>query len=348
MDRTAPRVRYISRLLPGLFATLLLALATSAQAQPLSHAFVKEGIQLRAAFRPVVAEVRPSVVRVFNDDDVVALGVIVSQDGLILTKKSELRGETSVELPDETRVAATLVSVDTDADLALLHVKATDLKPIEWSIQSATMGSWVASAGPGPLPVGIGIVGVTQQDVPGHRAILGIELGLDKLKNRPLVVGVFPESGADRAGLREGDIILSVAGLKVADRRSLQEKIAEYRPGDTLNLHILRQDKEQEIRATLGSVESTLFDRHGRRNTMTGPLSVRSGGFEDVIQHATFLDPHQCGGPIVNLDGEVVGLNIARAGRVQTFALPTSEILPILEDLLPKPAKTVQVAAPQP
>ena len=34
------------------------------------------------------------------------------------------------------------------------------------------------------------------------------------------------------------------------------------------------------------------------------------------------LQPWLCGGPLVNLDGEAIGLNIARAGRVTTYALP--------------------------
>jgi hypothetical protein len=32
------------------------------------------------------------------------------------------------------------------------------------------------------------------------------------------------------------------------------------------------------------------------------------------------------------LQGRVVGINIARAGRTESFAIPTSEILPLLEE----------------
>jgi RNA polymerase sigma factor (TIGR02999 family) len=34
------------------------------------------------------------------------------------------------------------------------------------------------------------------------------------------------------------------------------------------------------------------------------------------------LKPEECGGPLVDVDGRAVGLNIARAGRVETLALP--------------------------
>ena len=39
------------------------------------------------------------------------------------------------------------------------------------------------------------------------------------------------------------------------------------------------------------------------------------------------------GGPLVDLDGRVLGLNIARAGRVETWALPGDVIQPIMADL---------------
>ena len=32
--------------------------------------------------------------------------------------------------------------------------------------------------------------------------------------------------------------------------------------------------------------------------------------------------PADCGGPLVNLDGKVVGMNIARAGRTESYAIP--------------------------
>jgi hypothetical protein len=45
------------------------------------------------------------------------------------------------------------------------------------------------------------------------------------------------------------------------------------------------------------------------------------------------LDPTQCGSPIVTLDGEIVALNIARAGRTEMYALPASVIVPLIADL---------------
>src|SRR5262249_54405804 len=39
------------------------------------------------------------------------------------------------------------------------------------------------------------------------------------------------------------------------------------------------------------------------------------------------------GGPLVDLDGKAVGINIARAGRVESFAVPSDTVLALLPDL---------------
>ena len=62
-------------------------------------------------------------------------------------------------------------------------------------------------------------------------------------------------------------------------------------------------------------------------------MSNRRWGFPSVIQHDTVLRPSDCGGPVVDLDGYAVGINIARAGRVASYALPVEVVNPLLKDL---------------
>ena len=64
-----------------------------------------------------------------------------------------------------------------------------------------------------------------------------------------------------------------------------------------------------------------LHDRWGG-----GPFSDRRFGFHQVISHDSVIDPEQCGGPLVDLEGNVLGINIARAMRVASFAIPLHEV----------------------
>ena len=66
-----------------------------------------------------------------------------------------------------------------------------------------------------------------------------------------------------------------------------------------------------------------------------------------MIQHDSILAPAQCGGPICDLDGKVVGLNIARAGRVESFALPAAVVRESVKKLL-ETHHTSTAAAPTP
>ena len=76
-----------------------------------------------------------------------------------------------------------------------------------------------------------------------------------------------------------------------------------------------------------------MLDRQARQNMMGGRVSVRSGGFDRALQHDTVLRPEDCGGPVVDLSGRVVAINIARAGRVESYAIPAEAVKTLVEKL---------------
>jgi len=67
---------------------------------------------------------------------------------------------------------------------------------------------------------------------------------------------VIPGSAADKAGLREGDIILEVDGQKITPQHSLAKIIQSHNPGDEITLKVLRNKKEIILKATLGEKSS--------------------------------------------------------------------------------------------
>ena len=74
-------------------------------------------------------------------------------------------------------------------------------------------------------------------------------------------------------------------------------------------------------------------DRSEVQNEMGGRLSKRRLDFPMALQHDTPLSPSECGGPIIDLTGKIVGINIARSGRVDSLALPVSTVLSVIESL---------------
>jgi serine protease Do len=59
-------------------------------------------------------------------------------------------------------------------------------------------------------------------------------------------LAVTPGSPADKAGLKENDIILEVNGKKVSQGQSLQSLLSRYQAGDTVKLKIYRAGREIE------------------------------------------------------------------------------------------------------
>lgn len=67
---------------------------------------------------------------------------------------------------------------------------------------------------------------------------------------------VDPDSGAAKAGLREGDIILEVNGVRIDAETSLVSLIMIYNPGDNISLTVMRGNEELTINAVLGERSS--------------------------------------------------------------------------------------------
>ena len=61
---------------------------------------------------------------------------------------------------------------------------------------------------------------------------------------------------ADKAGIREGDIITKVDDRVIGEQGGLGSLIAEFLPGEKVTLTIIRDGKTQKVSVTLGSYES--------------------------------------------------------------------------------------------
>ena len=67
---------------------------------------------------------------------------------------------------------------------------------------------------------------------------------------------------------------------------------------------------------------------------MGSKLSDRRSGIPRLFQTDAVVKPGDCGGPIADLDGHVVGLMIARAGRTESWAIPAETVNGLLPVLL--------------
>lgn len=93
-----------------------------------------------------------------------------------------------------------------------------------------------------------GQLGVVVLKIPSEEATkLGVTQGPGVV-----VYDVQGGSGADRAGLKKGDVITALNGTAISDPNTFRNQIAGTAPGSEVTLTIKRDGQEQQVRARLG------------------------------------------------------------------------------------------------
>jgi serine protease Do len=104
-----------------------------------------------------------------------------------------------------------------------------------------------------------------------------------------------------------------------------------------VKLEISRGEAKLVIDVTLGQRPSRQQEddaEFAAWNRSSGGVSLRKTNLPDVITHDGCVSPKHCGGPVLDLQGRAVGLNIARADRTATYALPAEVVQKAVEKML--------------
>lgn len=297
-----------------------------------STEFLKNHTSVKSAYRPATSSVAQSIVEVLGDDKHVSLGTVVDPAGLVVTKASLLEGRITCRLPDGSVKEAQLKGADTEHDIALLQIEAPGLTPIAWRTEPVLPGTLVAAVASDGEAIGIGVISAEAREIPGprrtvlRRARLGIEFAFGDPGTR--IKSVMPDSAASRAGLADGDEILSIDGTRMESSDQVIATVGSHQPGDTLTIIVRRNENEVTVTPKLSRPDVPDEDHWGG-----GPFSERRVGFPSVLPHDTAVLPNQCGGPLVDTNGKVVGINIARALRVSTYAIPAETMQKLIREL---------------
>jgi len=67
------------------------------------------------------------------------------------------------------------------------------------------------------------------------------------LREHVVIAGVMPGGPGEKAGLQQGDLVISIDDTDVNDRRVLYEALANRRPGESVNLKVLRNNRVYQL-----------------------------------------------------------------------------------------------------
>jgi len=284
------------------------------------------------SLQPVTSKAARSVVIVEVDGKMAALGTVVSDKGHILTKNAEtLEGE--VSRPGENgRISLNLIKRFPKRDLALYQGAGDGLEPVRWAgKKKSPIGTLLTSPDPDGEPLGIGLVSVLPRAF-GEIGFLGIQAG--EGEGGVAIVRIVNGSPAEEAGLQADDVITHVDGLALQDPFAFGSKIRTYRAGDKVEFTYQRGENVDKVKVKLAArPQEQSSDRFRRMNEMSGPLSERLSGFPLALQHDMPISPVVCGGPLLDLQGRCIGINVSRAGRVKTLAIPATDIRKLLSSV---------------
>ena len=104
---------------------------------------------------------------------------------------------------------------------------------------------------------------------------LAASLGMSEAKG-VIVNSVRSGSAAERAGIKQGDIIIAVNDSPVSDTNAFRNHVASMGPGAEVTLTVLRDNREQKIRATLGEFSEETA-RAQNENQGTNPNGEEGG-----------------------------------------------------------------------
>lgn len=118
-----------------------------------------------------------------------------------------------------------------------------------------------------------GQLGVVIQDLTPE---LAQAFDLDDQRGGAVVADVQEDSAAEKAGLKEGDIVIAIDGKPVASSAELRNAVGLRRVGDSIKLKVLREGKARQLKAVLGEARSAVDGNGQSQHPLLEGVSLKN------------------------------------------------------------------------
>lgn len=289
-----------------------------------------------------------SVRLVDSADSLHAIGTLLNLGGLKLPKssasktyvlsKSSLVEDKIFAQIGTLKIGTKVVYLDQQSDMVLLELDKKLSGGVKVSAFSrdtlvfTDLGDILISSVPGGAAE-ISVTGSMHFDLPAVYSGGYLGAGLAATEGKCVISDVGVRSPAALAGLKAGDQIISVNGVKIQYSDQFVNEIRKARPNDIVQLVYLRNAEQSRVAVILARRPLVATKHIAER--FEGGKSERYDGFKHAFVHDGKLKPLECGGPIFDLEGKFRGLNMARYSRTSSVAVAPIEVLNFIQTALP-------------
>lgn len=261
------------------------------------------------------------------------IGTRIQDTQWIISKSSAVGADPRMTLKDES-VGLEIVSRDSQNDLVLLKAPDVNETGVELGRAATELSAGAFLLSPdedGPGRVSVVSSPNFRSRKQYSRGYLGVVPVTHEENQGALLRQVVDDGAAKRAGLQEGDVVTKLNETIIRSHNDMREFLMQLAPSAVITATFLRDENELTKSITLGAVPSR--SEHAA-NQMD--KSERRDGFDQILPHDANLQPADCGGPLFNIEGQFVGVNIARNSRVRSYALPAAIVQTFVEQVSSK------------
>lgn len=292
----------------------------------------KQAIEVFGALRGVSHRCKEVVFPIYSFRSRIAYGVSIGKDRVI-AKASEVAIQANlVTLSKENEsVRLTVIGAYPDHDLVVLSAPGLGAPAAQWS-DSSTLeeGSFLTAIRPDGEAQAMGVLSVHERSLrQADQGYLGVAIDPREMGEGVVISSVFKDSAAHKAGIIPGDTLLKIKGKIVKGYYEVSTMLRRLKVGEKPELLIVREGKPRLVFPTLQPRQVQQYESR-RMKSMDGEQNRVRSNFSNVLQSDMELGVEDTGLPVADLEGRIVGVVIARAGRISTLILPGEEMRELL------------------
>lgn len=176
-----------------------------------------------------------------------------------------------------------------------------------------------------------GYLGVSYQEVSYE---LAKSFGLDRSQGA-LITVVSPDSPADKAGIKTGDIVLKVDKKAIKNSTELPFIIGRYRPNDEAKLFVARQGKKLNLTVMIGSRDGDITQSSPASSAKKDSFEWSGAEFKNIPEEIINRSNISFGVIVTSIErGAVYEAGIREGDIIQSIQLKTINDLQQFEDVI--------------